>query len=320
MQVSSEMTRLMEISVEQIDRNPENPRLVFRSPELEDLLESIRRYGVQVPISVYKSPKRFVLIDGERRWRCCLKLNKKTIPALVQEKPDPLTNLLLMFNIHALREQWDLLTIALKLPRVIDLLEKKLGKRPNERELAEETGLSRGLFRRCKLLMDLPQRYRDELLKELNKPKPEQLLTEDLFIEMERSLKTVQRSLPSVIDDKDRVRQVLLAKYQQKVIRNITDFRNMAKIARAERVSADTAKASTVLRRLFEPNEYSIESAYRDSVGEAYTERDLLTRIKGLLEQLEDLTPTQLDEDMVELLRELMRRVDGLLRASHHEL
>src|SRR6266571_6892115 len=135
MHIDAENSELRQIPVDLIDRNPENPRLVFRQNELDELLESIRLYGVQVPISVYKDRKRFVLIDGERRWKCCLKLNKKTIPALVQEKPDPLTNLLLMFNIHALREQWDYLTIALKLPRVIKLLTKDLGKEPNEREI-----------------------------------------------------------------------------------------------------------------------------------------------------------------------------------------
>ena len=76
------------------------------------MLESIRRYGIQVPISVYRQGKKYILIDGERRWRCSIKLNRKTIPALVQDEPSPLANLLLMFNIHGLREQWDLLVRA----------------------------------------------------------------------------------------------------------------------------------------------------------------------------------------------------------------
>src|SRR5438552_4751953 len=165
--ISAEHSELKEIPVDKIVRNPENPRIVFRSTELEELLESIRRYGIQVPISVYAERNRYVLIDGERRWRCCIKLNRKTIPALIQSKPDPLTNLLLMFNIHALREQWDLLTIALKLPRVISLLSERDRKRPNERELAEHTGLSRGIIRRCKLLIELPDKYKADILEEL---------------------------------------------------------------------------------------------------------------------------------------------------------
>jgi len=201
---------LVEVAIDKIDRNPENPRIFFRANELETLLNSIRRHGVQVPIAVYKERGRYVLIDGERRWRCSLKLNKKTIPALVQDKPDALNNLLLMFNIHALREQWDLMTIALKLPRVIDLLREQLSKAPTEKEIAEETGLSRAVVRRCRLLIDMPQEYRDQLLTDLQKPKSQQQLSEDFFIELERALKTVERALPEALESKNRARDVLL--------------------------------------------------------------------------------------------------------------
>jgi ParB/RepB/Spo0J family partition protein len=109
---------LAQVPVDRVRKNPEKPRIFFRQEELEELQDSIRQFGVQVPIAVYKKGNEFVLIDGERRWRCASKLNQKTIPALVQREPGPLRNLLLMFNIHALREQWDTLTIALKLSSI----------------------------------------------------------------------------------------------------------------------------------------------------------------------------------------------------------
>jgi ParB/RepB/Spo0J family partition protein len=283
---------------------------------MEELLESIRRYGVQVPVSVYKEGSRYVLMDGERRWNCCRKLGKKTIPALVQSKPSPLTNLLLMFNIHALREQWDLMTIALKLPRVISLLEKDLKKRPTERELSDFTGLSRAVIRRCRLLIDLPDTYKDEILDELKKPKSEQKLTEDLFIEMERALTTVQRALPEVIGDRNRVRRVLLQKYRSGVIENRVHFRNVAKIARAEWVSADRAQAVSVLTKLFEPNSYSIDDAYRDSVSEAYSERDIRTVVSGLLDRLGPLTAKDVDDDLRKSLEKLYKKLRELLREA----
>jgi len=312
METSIANSELKEIRVDHIDRNPENPRIVFRPNELETLMESIRRYGVQVPISVFREGRRFVLIDGERRWRCSVKLNRALIPALIQEKPTPLTNLLLMFNIHALREQWDLLTIALKLPRVIALLSKD-GKRPTEKALAAETGLPRGLLRRCRLLMELPTKYREDLLDELNRPKSQQKLTEDFFIEMERSLKTVERAIPGVIDEKDRVRNVLIGKYKSGTIRSVTDFRSLAKIARAERVSADAGAATAALRRVFQKNNYSVEQAYNDTVSEAYSERDLLTRIESLKYKLEDLDSDSIDDALRSALIALFERLAAIL-------
>src|ERR1043166_7366668 len=149
---------LLDIPVNKIVRNPDNPRVIFRPSEMEDLTESIRKLGVQVPIAVYEEGNHYVLIDGERRWISTCKLNRKIIPALIEEKPDHLRNLLLMFNIHALREQWDLLTIALKLPRIIELLAAQIGSVPTEAQLAEHTALPRGTIRRCRDLMGLPKK------------------------------------------------------------------------------------------------------------------------------------------------------------------
>jgi ParB family chromosome partitioning protein len=315
-QINAANAKLREIPIDLIDINPENPRLVFRPQELETLQESISRYGVQVPISVYQKRKRYVLIDGERRWRCSLKLNKKSIPALVQEEPDQLTNLLLMFNIHALREQWDLLTIAFKLPKTITLLEKKLGKKASEAEIAAETGLSRSVIRRGKLLMELPDKYRTELLNELHKPKSQQKLTEDFFIEMERSLKTVQRSMPDIIEDKNEVRDVLIEKYKNNVIKDITDFRYLPKIAKASNVRSDEIVAGNSIRRLFRVNSYSIEQAYEETVSDAYSERNIVTRVDQLLHQLDEVDPKRLDDVVIEAIHRLANRLAEILRKA----
>jgi|ERR1700733_6301281 len=305
---------LRELSIDKIEKNPENPRLIFRPGEMETLQESISRYGVQVPISVYRKGARFILIDGERRWRCSLKLNRKTIPALVQDEPNDLLNLLLMFNIHALREQWDLMTIAVKLPRVIGLLKSRLGRPPTEAELSTETGLTRGVIRRCKLLIDLPKKYLDDLLSELNRPKRDQKLTEDFFIEMERALKTVERAMPKSIVNKNKVRDVLIEKYKDDTIRDITDFRYLPKIARSQRVQIDQKVALDTLAQVFTVNNYSIEQAYKDSVSEAYSERDLVWRANQLRNDIDNLSPKSLDREVrhsLELLRKSLRRLLG---------
>jgi ParB family chromosome partitioning protein len=311
-------SNLRDINIDLIDRNPENPRIVFRPGELSQLIESIRKLGVQVPISVYKEGRRFVLIDGERRWKSCIKLNKKSIPALVQDKPDQLTNLLLMFNIHALREQWDLLTIAMKLPRVIELLQTRLGRKPTEREISADTGLAQGVVRRCKLLIDLPKHHQQTILRELQKPKPQQKLTEDFFIEMERSLTTVERNLPDVVKHygRETIRQQLIAKYKNGTITNRVDFRQIAKIARAENVSADARKAEVALTKLFADNRYSIEQAFTDSVSAAYEERGLLSRISGLSDALKEAAPDSLDDDVLDSLKELNALIHWLLEAA----
>lgn len=274
------------IPTKKIDRNKDNPRIIFRSSELESLLISIQEYGIQVPISVYKENDRFILIDGERRWRCAIKLNLPMIPAIIQKKPDPLQNLVIMFNIHALREQWDILTIALKLPRIIELTTKEKRYEPSEAELAKITGLSQATIRRSKLIIKLPEEYKTIILMELEKPKSKQLLTEDFFIEMERSLLTVRKYLPGLVKDKVKVRDILINKYKSNIISNIVHFRNISKIARSENVGVDKRKAQTVLEKLFTDNNYSIENAFYDSVEWAYSDRTLEKNIDWLLKYI----------------------------------
>ncbi len=310
------MGRLAEIAVDLIHPNPANPRVTFRQGELEELQESIRQYGIQVPLAVFKRGNRYILIDGERRWRSASKLNLKKVPALIQPEPTELGNLLLMFNIHALREQWDLLTIALKLPTVVSLLEDDLGRAPNESELSSKTGLSRSVIRRCRLLMGLPQEYQDMLLAELKKPKSKQTLSEDLFIEIEKALKTVSRAHPGLIVDRDKARKALLAKYQANVVDNIVDFRKVGKIARSPSVGVDSHVAATALRRLFIEPSYSVADAWQDTVSDAYAEHDIVTRIEGLLSRLEDLKGTALDEDLRERLSELVAQAQLLLESG----
>ncbi len=169
--------QLRSISPGDILPNPENPRIVFRQEEMESLMLSIDKHGIQVPLTVYKDAGRYYLLDGERRWRCANKLNLKSVPVLIQEKPTELENLIIMYNIHALREQWDYFTIATKLERIISLTESNSGRKPNEAELSETTGLTRGAIRRCYLLLDLPNDFKELLIDELNKPKSKQRLS-----------------------------------------------------------------------------------------------------------------------------------------------
>jgi ParB family chromosome partitioning protein len=305
--------KLDDVPVDRIRPNPDNPRLTFRQGELEELQESIRRYGVKVPIAVFKRGSDFVLIDGERRWRCASKLNLKTIPALVQDEPDPLQNLLLMFNIHALREQWDLLTIALKLPKIIGLLASELGSQPTESELSEYTGLARGVIRRCRLLVDLPQKYQDLLLAELKKPKSKQEVGEDFFIEMEKSLKTVSRKMPGIVRNLNNARDALLAKYRSKVIKSNIEFRKVSKIARADAVGGDRVASEKAIKKLLVEPRYSINQAWLDTVSDAYAERDIVTRIDGLLSKLNEVTAADIDDEVRDKLEELAQRVKAIL-------
>lgn len=289
MVVNRSTGKLQQIPPDRINRNPENPRLIFRQEEMESLLKSINSYGIQVPLTVYSSEDGFILIDGERRWRCALKLNLRTVPALVQDKPTELENLLLMYNIHALREQWDYFTIASKLIRVIELYTREHGREPTESQLSDETGLTRGQIRRCRLLLDLPEKYQKLLHKELELPKPRQKLSEDFFLEMERSLKTITTRFTEYQSSLDEIRDTLINKFGNGAIQAVTDFRQLSKIATAvDNVSITRDVAKKALDTVFdEYNGIGIREIYEKTVEFGYDERKATLRVQYLIEYID---------------------------------
>jgi len=317
----SDSPRLKKLSPDEIVANPENPRLVFRQEEMENLMVSIANYGIQVPVSVFKDGEQYVLIDGERRWRCARKLNLRIMPALVQEKPSELQNLLLMYNIHALREQWDYFTIASKLERIISLVEEEEGYIPTEKQLSERTGLTRGAIRRCQLLLDLPDRFKKMLTAELELPKSRQKLSEDFFIELERSLKTVTNRLPEFCGDIDEIRDALIGKYRKGVITAVTDFRQLSKIATAiQNLGIKEKTARAALKKVFDPdNEVNITHTYESTVEFGYDERKASLQVHSLTDFLEEIfeeeRQDELDDEFIEALTQLRKELNKLLRS-----
>jgi len=164
--------------------NPQNPRRIFDPAPLKVLEESIRSNGILVPITVYleKRNNQYYILDGERRWRCAkaieldpVKPKKVKIPANVVDPPTPVANILWMFNIHNLREQWDLMPTALSL----EVLIKEIGETDDKR-LAELTKVSEPQVRRCKTLLSYDKKYQAMMMN----PDPDKRIKANFFIEL----------------------------------------------------------------------------------------------------------------------------------------
>lgn len=80
-----ENQRIEEIDTNLICPNPNQPRKVFEQDKLNELTESIRKYGVIQPIIVRKDGDIYTIIAGERRWRACKNANIKSIPCIVRD-------------------------------------------------------------------------------------------------------------------------------------------------------------------------------------------------------------------------------------------
>lgn len=283
----AEVVRLIE--PEKIQRNPENPRLIFRQEELDALQESIAKQGILVPLTLYQDGNQFYLLDGERRWRSALKLGISKVPVIIQPKPDRMQNLMMMFAIHKSRKDWDPLPTALKLADLEKEYARRNGKKPTEAELAGIASLSRGEVRRLKKLLGLPNEYRKMLLAELEKPRSQQIITVDHVIEATKGAEALKKR--SIIDDEteDKLRKAIIGKFQTGVIGNTVDPRKLIRLAQSvERGEIPINAAKNVINKLVNDAKYSIDVAFSETVEQADFEHSLEQLIERVVGRLDE--------------------------------
>ena len=101
---SGEVTgaRFAEIPVEAITPNPKQPRTVFDTDALDELVESIREVGLLQPVVVRPlDDGHYELVMGERRLRATQRAGLATIPAIVRRTEDAdLLRDALLENLH----------------------------------------------------------------------------------------------------------------------------------------------------------------------------------------------------------------------------
>jgi ParB family chromosome partitioning protein len=93
---------LMDVDIDLIDPNPDQPRTRFNEQKLEELAQSIRENGLVQPVLLRKSGQgRYQIVAGERRWRASQRAGLHKLPAVVREISDSrLLELALIENIQ----------------------------------------------------------------------------------------------------------------------------------------------------------------------------------------------------------------------------
>ena len=82
----SQQSDFLQVPVDRIEPNPDQPRARFEEEGLEELANSIAEVGILQPVVVSRGENdRYHLIAGERRWRAARRAGLQTIPAVVRE-------------------------------------------------------------------------------------------------------------------------------------------------------------------------------------------------------------------------------------------
>jgi ParB family chromosome partitioning protein len=143
------------LSIDRIESNPGQPRMVFDEDALHELSASIKEHGVLQPILVRPlGENRYQLIAGERRWRATREAGIATIPALVEEIDDD-TALEISIIENLQREDLSPLEEATMFDRMV----REHGY--SIRKLADKLGKDKGYLENRLRLADAPEEIRE---------------------------------------------------------------------------------------------------------------------------------------------------------------
>jgi ParB/RepB/Spo0J family partition protein len=310
---------LAQIDPDLIEPNPRNPRRYFNEERLDLLRTSIQEIGILVPLIVYRrddvEDERYVLMDGERRWRSATDLALSRVPANVIPAPTDLENLLRMFNIHNVREDWPLISVALSLQDVIGLSGET-----GEKRLAEMTGLTRSTVRRAKRLLSLPAEELALIQQEAHLDRAQQVHREDLYLEIEAAESVLRSELPEIGSEfsRDQVIRQFASKAEQGSLRAVTDFRwvgRLVKAAEEDVVSREDVLAA--VRTLVVDTSASPQDVFENVAALAYRQHTIQRKAELLADDLTGLlSVTTLSPALVEQLRLLRELIDRLTEGS----
>lgn len=140
----------LEIDLDLIEPNSEQPRSRFTEEKLEELAQSIRANGIVQPIVVRRRGARYQIVAGERRWRAAQKAGLQKVPAVVKEvADDKLLELALIENIQ--RQELNAMEEARAYRNLIDTIGL------TQEMIADRVGKNRTIITTFLRLLKLPK-------------------------------------------------------------------------------------------------------------------------------------------------------------------
>jgi ParB-like chromosome segregation protein Spo0J len=266
-----------------------------------------------VPLTVYWDlrKKHYVILDGQRRWVCAQKIGLSKVPVNQVEEPSLVQNIVTMFQIHKLREDWELMPTALK----VELLMSEINDR-NDARLAELTGLDEAVVSRCKKLISYDNEFQDMMLD----PDPSKRMKADFFIE-----------LYSVIHDRDVVKfewfsqkkfiKQMLDKYlvEPRTLKAVTDFRLIKQhITNARRIRAEKVFSGR-LKKFAEERETPLEYLEIDEANVRADAKAIVKKLNAIEEIINDLDTEKYygEEELWNSIKQLIKILEEKLQKAN---
>ena len=148
------------ININLIEPNKSQPRKQFDEEALQELSDSIKKYGVLEPLIVTKKSDYYEIIAGERRWRAARLAGLKEIPVVIREYTDKeIMEISLIENIQ--RENLNPIEEAMAYKRLLEEFNLK------QDEVAERVSKSRTAVTNSMRLLKLSERVQQMIVDDM---------------------------------------------------------------------------------------------------------------------------------------------------------
>ncbi len=246
-------TRVLEIPVEEIIPNPFQPRQDFRELEIEELAQSIQKYGVIQPVIVRKARLGYQLITGERRWRACRRIGLPTIPAINQEMDDQqMAAVSLIENLQ--RKDLNYFEEAMAYARLIH----EFGM--TQEEVAQQMGKSQSAIANKLRLLRLPQELRCSIITDTITERHARALLKLNSVEIQKEVLLAIYQTELTVKDTENIVEKLCRNNLPQEDRRIGKGQQVSLVIRDARIFLNTIKETVNRARKIGINMYMIEN------------------------------------------------------------
>jgi ParB family transcriptional regulator, chromosome partitioning protein len=210
----------LEVAIEKVASNPQQPRHNFDEKELADLAASIKEHGVIQPLVVAKiAPEQYELIAGERRLKASKLAGLSMVPVIIREESGEREKLELALVENIQRHDLDVLEEARAYKKLIEEFDL------TQEDVADKVAKSRSAVANKVRLLALPV----EIQRSLSEGKITEGHARSILAienpEKQRALfEIILKDNLTVRQTEEKVKEVTVGTHQRKIGSNVSPF------------------------------------------------------------------------------------------------
>jgi ParB family chromosome partitioning protein len=210
----------LEVAIDKVASNPQQPRHNFDEKELSDLAASIKEHGVIQPLVVAKiAPEQYELIAGERRLKASKLAGLTMVPVIIREESGEREKLELALVENIQRHDLDVLEEARAYKKLIEEFDL------TQEDVADKVGKSRSAVANKVRLLALPVEIQRALSEgKITEGHARSILAIENTEKQRALFEMILKDNLTVRQTEEKVKEVTVTTHQRKIGSSVSPF------------------------------------------------------------------------------------------------